>query len=653
MKTFGLNIGTASLGFSVVDDKKKTINAMGVHLFHLSENATGASLASVRGEKRRGRLLIKRRVERRNNILKYLKEASFDGADDVKKHFSKSPWILRKEGLERLLTDTEFARVIYHLGKHRGFQSNRKSAAKTTEDQVTNTALQKIEDNFKQSGLKTIGAYLCRLDRQRNSSYTYSYTVTRQMVLDEVNILFEQQRSFGNPKATQRLQEQIWQEIKFQRPLQSVERLVGSCTHFPEEKRAPKCSLSAEMFLFYSKLNNLKILKENGVIVPVTEHMRQTLWDETLKYKEIKYSKIRKLWKLDDDVFFNLVSYHSEKETSDSLEKIKSEAEKKGVFCKFQGYHTLKNLFEESFWETLKKQRSVIDQMVRILSFEFDEKKIIHKLAKMTLLKTVPEETLQKIAQINSLGQTINLSLKAVCLLLPFLMKGKRYDEAVKEAEKNGLFPRSGFTNNAKLIPFEKTNNAIVDRALAKTRKVTNACIQRFGIPQTIRLEVAHDLGKSKKERFFIERERTKNKVKNENAKRHLQEEFKIDSPTHTDIVKYKLWCEQKQRCAYSETYIDLHDLFTSVVQIDYILPYSRSWNNSYMNKVLCFAGQNQEKGNLTPFEKWGQDKEKWNQLERMALNFPLPKRQKFLLEVFDAEEWKNRSLNDTRYITK
>jgi CRISPR-associated endonuclease Csn1 len=652
-KTLGLNIGTASIGFSVIDEKSSKIDAIGVHLFELSENAAGASLASIRRQKINGRILLKRRASRMENILKYLKEASFECAEDVKKHHSESPWVLRKEGLERLLTDIEFSRVIYHLAKHRGFQSNRKSHIKTTEDQVINAAIQKIEDNFERSGLETIGAYLCGLERQRNSSYTYSYTVTRQMVLDEVNILFEQQRAFGNDKATEKLQEQVWQEIKFQRPLQSVAKLVGSCTYFPEEKRAPKCSLSAEMFLFYSKLNNLKILKENGTLVPITSNMRQMLWEEALKYKEIKYSKIRKLWKLDDDVFFNLVFYNNKKEVHDSLEKIKSYTEQKEVFCKFHGYYTLKNIFEENIWETLKEQRSVIDHIVRIVSFEFDEKTIIQKLWKIPLLKTLNEETIKKIAQIDSLGQTINLSFKAVSLLLPLLIKGKRYDEAVKEAEKKGLFPVEEPGNQNKLAPFGKTNNAIVDRALAQTRKVMNACIRRFGMPNVVQIEIARDLGKSKKERIFILKEQQKNRAKNENAKRQIKEEFKIDSPAHDDILRYKLWCEQDKRCAYSGEYIAPHDLFTSIVQVDYILPYSRSWDNSYMNKVLCFARQNQEKANFTPFEKWGQDKEKWSQLEKMAMNFPLAKRHNFLLEVFDEEEWKNRSLNDTRYITK
>ncbi len=39
------------------------------------------------------------------------------------------------------------------------------------------------------------------------------------------------------------------------------------------------------------------------------------------------------------------------------------------------------------------------------------------------------------------------------------------------------------------------------------------------------------------------------------------------------------------------------------MLKIDHIYPYSRSFDDSYMNKVLVFTKQNQEKLNKTPLK--------------------------------------------------
>lgn len=48
------------------------------------------------------------------------------------------------------------------------------------------------------------------------------------------------------------------------------------------------------------------------------------------------------------------------------------------------------------------------------------------------------------------------------------------------------------------------------------------------------------------------------------------------------------------------------------MLKIDHIYPYSRSFDDSYMNKVLVFTKQNQEKLNKTPFKAFGNDSAKW-----------------------------------------
>lgn len=78
---------------------------------------------------------------------------------------------------------------------------------------------------------------------------------------------------------------------------------------------------------------------------------------------------------------------------------------------------------------------------------------------------------------------------------------------------------------------------------------------------------------------------------------------------------------EQGEVCVYScnngkgkkITEKDLQD--ETMLQIDHIYPYSRSFDDSYNNKVLVFSSENQVKREKTPFEAFGNNANKWNSI--------------------------------------
>ncbi|EOI9748865.1 type II CRISPR RNA-guided endonuclease Cas9, partial [Campylobacter jejuni] len=87
-----------------------------------------------------------------------------------------------------------------------------------------------------------------------------------------------------------------------------------------------------------------------------------------------------------------------------------------------------------------------------------------------------------------------------------------------------------------------------------------------------------------------------------------------------------------------------------------HIYPYSRSFDDSYMNKVLVFTKQNQEKLNKTPFEAFGNDSTKWQKIEVLAKNLPEKKQKRILDKNYkdkEQKDFKDRNLNDTRYIAR
>jgi CRISPR-associated endonuclease Csn1 len=665
-KVLGLDVGMASVGFSLIFLEKNEIKTMGVHLFEAAENPKdGASLSGPRREARGKRRVIRRRAVRKKSLYKLFENQGFRDIEQIFDSSPDSPWELRRVGLEKLLTDFQFSRALYHICKHRGFKSNRKSKeemgkeGKDKEGEEYTKMLKattELETDFKKSGHKTIGSYLSVQNKKRNYDGDYSHTVLRSQIREEIDVLFDQQRTFGNPKATNELQQQVKDIVLFQRPLKSVEHMRGYCTFFEKVKRAPKFSNSAENFVFFSKLNNLKLLTTQGLEKPITLEMREKLFEKALSSKEVKFTHIRKLWGLEDDVRFNFVKYKPSKKKKDSDEPVTQALSdlEKGNFFEFKGYYTLAktiSAIDKKLWADWKDNSSLLDYISEVVSFEFDEEIVKKRLRKHEILKTASEEIIEALAGINTFSKTVNLSLKAINRLLPYLKNGKRYDEAVKLAQEEGKLPTPKKKKLNLLPPLEKTNNPVVDRAVSQARKVVNAVIRRFGLPEAIHIELARELGKSKKLRNEIEKIQKDNKQRNDGIKEEIRRGFNHEA-SKDDVVKYKLWQDQKGCCAYSGEYIDPSRLFSSDSEVDHILPYSRSYDDSYMNKVLAFTKYNREKGNKYPYEKWGAT-DNWLHLEAIAQNFPFQKRCNFLLKNFEdvENEWKARHLNDTRYM--
>ena len=121
--TFGLDLGIASVGWAVLADDH--IIDLGVRTFDKAETAKeGDSLNLVRRTARLMRRRLHRRSGRLGRLAGLLKQNDLipDTAFFKKQTpTSFSPWKLRVEGLDRKLNNEEWARVIYHLCKHRGF----------------------------------------------------------------------------------------------------------------------------------------------------------------------------------------------------------------------------------------------------------------------------------------------------------------------------------------------------------------------------------------------------------------------------------------------------------------------------------------------------------------------------------------------------
>jgi CRISPR/Cas system Type II protein with McrA/HNH and RuvC-like nuclease domain len=159
--------------------------------------------------------------------------------------------------------------------------------------------------------------------------------------------------------------------------------------------------------------------------------------------------------------------------------------------------------------------------------------------------------------------------------------------------------------------------NPVVRKALFEVRKVVNEIIRSFGLPSKIRIELARSARGSIEKRTTLIKEQGKNEIDRDRIRQEISKKLGIASGLvrNDDIVAYQLWEEQGQRCIYTGQAISLQDLLQGDVQVDHILPFSQSMDDSRANRVVALGSANRDKGNRTPSEWLSGNPAEYNQL--------------------------------------
>ncbi|MBU8565671.1 type II CRISPR RNA-guided endonuclease Cas9 [Virgibacillus pantothenticus] len=676
--SIGLDIGISSVGWAVINLDKNRIEDLNSRMFDAAENPkNGSSLAAPRREARSARKRLRRRRYRVGRIRQFLINQGLLSQIEASQLYDWQDgdldiWLIRVNGLERKLTDREFARILIHYAKNRGFKSNRKSETKDGEGGVLLQAVNENAALMKEKGYRTVAEMLVIDEkfngRKRNKGGDYSHVLARSEIEKEIRTVFSKQKEFGHSFASHENEEiyiNIWSS---QRPFSTQEDIVkriGSCTFEPNEKRAPKFSYTFEKFRALDKINRLRIISSDEPQRTLTDEERMQALEYITSKKEVKYKDLRKVLDLQENERFNELFYDPD-ETNEKNENRK--------FVSLDGFYQLKKIVHSVEEKEIADSFRPIDYdtlayAVTVYKDDNDTRdylrneyvntngKRINNLAN----RVYNEELIEQVLNL-SFSKFGHLSLKALNNIIPYLEEGQLYHEACENAgynfnkrigrEKKKLLP---------VIPADEIANPVVIRSLSQTRKVLNAIIKRYGSPSEIYIEMARDMGRHYNERRDLEKQFNKNRTTNEKAKERILELHpEISNPRGHDILKFKLWSEQNGKCAYSLEPIKLDFLFKSgYAEVDHVIPYSRSFDDSNANKVLVLSKQNQDKKDRTPYEWFGQiDTVRWDKFKSYVSTLKIRKKKKDLLlkENFDneqAETFKSRHLNDTRYVTR
>jgi CRISPR-associated endonuclease Csn1 len=674
--TIGLDIGIASVGWCILGETH--ILDLGVRAFDKAETAKeGESLNLARRSARLMRRRLFRRAWRLKKLARLLKSEGLIADTKLFKPeqpFSNSLWQLRVEGLDRLLSDEEWARVIYHLCKHRGFHWISRAEAKQTEGDskseggkvkqgLAGTAKLIDEKGYRSAAEMVLAEFP---DAQRNKQGEYRKALSRELLAKELALLFAKQRAFGNLHASNALETAIlgdedrksglfWQ----QKPALAgtdLLKMLGTCTFEKSEYRAPKASFTAERHVWLTRLNNLRIVTD-GVTRQLTEQERQLCLPlpyqqaGDLTYKQLGNALTNAGLLAPDSFKFIGLAYPTDAQKVEGKAKDPESA----TLIKIPAWQELRKTLTNAKtslsdeWKKLSGdalcgQPELFDQIAWVLSVYKDDDEVRTELAKLPL----PNPQVLTEALLNIRFDKFHaLSLKALRAIVPHMEKGLRYDEACVQAgyhhsqlhkvgagEHKYLPPLyDGRDGDGRMIFAENADiprNPVVLRSLNQARKVVNAIIRKQKCsPMAVHIEMARDLtkplrghwnsqGKFIEGRQDIQKEQLEFQARNQRDREQFIELFG-HPPKGLEFEKWRLYREQNGQCAYSQKPLafsgDVAEIFLDgSTEIDHALPYSRSFDDSKNNKVLVLTRENRDKGNRTPYEYLGggENSERW-----------------------------------------
>ena len=690
---FGFDLGIASLGFAAVDLERHELIHMASHLFPAPQAQgpkTKVSLAAKRRGYRSNRRNLERDKTRRNRCRRLLIDAGLvpDGVDP--KWFETRQGdadivVLRHRALIERITDRELARVLLYLCKHRQYIDQGKGGAEGSEDGKVLKALAGNRALMEQGDAETFGEVLYRRhdagERTRNTAGDYELTIPHEMIRHEASLIIDRQIGFGNGKLDDSFKASYLSIISslkstYERDLR-IYGNVGTCTYHKDKVRAAKATLTSEIEECREKLAHVRIVGEGGTF-PLPGAVRRaavaSVFDPMGKKGQtsLTYAMLRKLMN-------NLGADGPESmRETDHFKGLNDEKGERAVLFSAKRFAVIKASLGEDLGllESLMADSSLYDDIAEALTFASSRESYERRLSDLGVDDCLEPAALDAVrglpygsAVFNGYG---NRSRDALEILSGCLLEDG-IDSLHQAEEAGGLLQKrvEDRRGKASLLPPYKTydptcTNPVVLRAAARFRAAFNEAVRAYGIPDAVRIELGRDLKCSTAEKARISKGQKRNKDENDRARAAVAEILGVEQEevVGRQIAIFRFYESQSGRDIYVDEPIDLERALKEpkYVEIDHILPFSRSCDDSKSNKVLCLSKSNQDKAGKTPFE-WiaGSDESdpRWiafcNRVEAARKSIGGGKARKLTKVNFDdaAESgFIDRNLNDTRYLS-
>ena len=678
----GLDVGSNSLGWFVVwlDEKgnPKELGPGGVRIYPdgrdpQSKTSNAVDRRMARGARRRR----DRYVKRRSSLMSLLIEHGLMPGDVAARKALEvlDPYELRAKALDQPLLAQQIGRALFHLNQRRGFLSNRKTEKKDNESGATKQAAGRLQELMQAAGARTLGEFF--YGRQRTRQYVrarnrsigakaeYEFYPTRQLLLDEFDAIWAKQAPH-HPSMTAEARAAIHRAIFYQRPLKQPQ--VGKCSLDPadgpndeEGFRCPWAHPLAQRFRIWQEVRNLAVVETGKPSCLVGKEEGDKIALAMLQIGKLSFDKIRSLLKLPAEARFNL---ESEKRKELSGDETAAKLSHKSLFGKA--------------WRSFATGRQI--EIVTRLLDEADEVQLVAWLITQAGLD---EAAARRAASAFLPDSHSRLGLRAIKAILPHMEGGMNYPDAAKaagydhallpngELSPNGRLPYygewlqddvlgSGDPRDANDKRWGRFPNPTVHIGLGQLRRVVNALIREYGPPAAVAVEMTRAFKLSPRQLAEVEKEQAENQRKNERRDEILRQHGQ--SANHRNRLKLRLWEEQNlhdpldRRCPFSGEVISIARLFSEEVEIEHLIPFSESYDDSAANKVVCLRSANRLKGKQTPFEAFGAGPD-WADIAMRAAGLPKNKRWRFSPDARrhydEIGGFQARLLNETGWLAR
>lgn len=685
MRRLGLDIGTNSIGWCLIEDDAYIVD-IGVRIFSDGRDPkSGASLAVDRRAARAMRRRRDRYIGRRSAFLDKLIHFGLMPADaeEAKLVAERDPYALRARALDEKLEPYDIGRALFHLNQRRGFLSNRKAERRTkdNEDGKIANGAKALDQAMAEAGADTLGQFLVGRHEKRvrlnGASQGYDFYPQRRHVEYEFGRIWEEQAKHNPGLMTGEARAALHRILFYQRPLKTPE--VGVCLFAGrhgiarDERRLPKAHPLFQERRLYEEVNQLEITAPGEAPRKLTLDQRNALIAVLRDKKDVSFDKLARTLKLQPGESFNKASETRTSLRGDEVRAVLGDKKRFGNawphFSPQQQWLIIEKLMDEEDPDALD------DFLIGKCGLDEDRAAQIAKAA-------LPEGH-------GRLGET------ATRLILEKLKADVvTYSQAVEQCGWHHSDDRTGEVLNklpyygellSRDIPpgsfdpadadqpeayWGKITNPTVHIGLRQLEKLINAIIAVHGRPDQIVVELARDLKLNEKDKEEHNRRIRKDTADAQRRSRALLGldadgnpiGDRIADDTGANRALLKLWEELNpanpldRRCPYCAEPISVHQLFTEA-DVDHIVPYSRSLDDSASNKVVAHRHCNRIKGNRTPFERWGHDEERWDRIAAQVARLHRSKQWRFGPDAMARVEkdggFLARQLTDTQYLSR
>ncbi|MEC5293141.1 type II CRISPR RNA-guided endonuclease Cas9 [Aurantimonas sp. C2-6-R+9] len=706
LTTLGIDLGTNSLGWCLIttsgepccEPRSGRIIAIGSRIFSPSVSAgrdakTGESLAVARRDARATRRRRDRYLRRRKALLKALTQYGLMPAgEDARKKLLKETgdgkggdltsdvYALRAQALDEKLDLHHIGRILFQLDQRRGFKSNRKTDKGDNEAGKIVTGVARLDVAIGEVGARTYGEFLHKRRLDGKSVRTrlrpemgegargdgYDFYPSRGHLEKEFDAICAEQARHYPDLLGEDVVRDLRDIIFNQRPLKPA--LPGRCTYNPDEKRLPKAHPLFQKFRLLKEVNELALVGEDQMPVKLTPDQRDALVLRLRGAKSVSFAALRKVLKAPRDVRFNKESDNRTKLIGDEVWA--SLSHKDAFGNAWSGFDIARQ------WEIVSQLREVDDPDVLVdwlrenTGLHADGIDAVCRVSLPEGYGRMGETALAALSDelenaVDENGKVITEAQAAINVYGRTNSEGDRDFQGYAELPKyqqvlaRHIPPGTGVPSDPYDTEMGRITNPTVHIALNQLRRVVNAVIKKHGRPDRIAIELGRDLKLSEDQKADINRTIGENTRAAEARSKKLIELGQPD--TGYNRMRLKQWEELHEKpearvCIYTGRPITLSMLFTPAVDIDHILPYSRTLDDSQANRLLCMAEANREKRNKAPVEvaAWAS---RYDEILARATALPKNKQWRFAanaMERFnDERSFEARQLTDMQYIAR